>query len=54
MDVVRNDLGLARTRSRFPKKGTCLAIYSYPVNVGCPLGETLADSYHGAANGKPS
>jgi DNA helicase II / ATP-dependent DNA helicase PcrA len=54
MDVVRNDLGLARTRSRFPKKGTCLAIYSYPVNVGCPLGETLANSYHGAANGKPS
>ena len=23
MDLVRSDLGLARTRSRFPKKGTC-------------------------------
>jgi DNA helicase-2/ATP-dependent DNA helicase PcrA len=45
MDLVRSDLGLARTRSRFPKKGTCLAIYSYTVNAGCPLGETLADSY---------
>jgi DNA helicase-2/ATP-dependent DNA helicase PcrA len=37
MDLVRSDLGLARTRSRFPKKGTCLAIYSYTVNAGCPL-----------------
>jgi DNA helicase-2/ATP-dependent DNA helicase PcrA len=45
MDLVRGDLGLARTRSRFPKKGTCLAIYSFTVNAGCPLGETLAESY---------
>ena len=45
MDLVRSDLGLARTRSRFPKKGTCLAIYSYTVNAGCPLEETLAESY---------
>ncbi len=45
MDLVRSDLGLARTRSRFPKKGTCLAIYSYTVNAGCPLDETLADCY---------
>jgi DNA helicase II / ATP-dependent DNA helicase PcrA len=34
MDMVRSDLGLARTRSRFPKKGTCLTIYSYSVNAG--------------------
>jgi DNA helicase-2/ATP-dependent DNA helicase PcrA len=45
MDLVRSDLGLARARSRFPKKGTCLAIYSYTVNAGCPLAETLADAY---------
>jgi DNA helicase-2/ATP-dependent DNA helicase PcrA len=45
IDLVRSDLGLARTRSRFPKKGTCLAIYSYTVNAGCPLKETLAESY---------
>ena len=43
--TVRSDLGLARTRLRFPKKGTCLAIYSYSVNAGCPLEETLADSF---------
>jgi DNA helicase-2/ATP-dependent DNA helicase PcrA len=54
MDVVRGDLGLARARSRFPKKGTCLATYSYTVNAGCTLGETLANSTHGAASGKPS
>ena len=45
MDVARSDLGLARARSRFPKKGTCLAIYSYTVNAGCTLGETLAHFY---------
>jgi DNA helicase-2/ATP-dependent DNA helicase PcrA len=27
MNLVRNDLGLAKKRSRFPKKDTCLAIY---------------------------
>ena len=45
MDVVRGELGLARARSRFPKKVTCLAIYSYTVNAGCALGGTLADFY---------
>jgi len=45
MDLVRSDLGLARARSRFPKKGTCLAIYSYTVNAGCVLAEALADPY---------
>jgi DNA helicase-2/ATP-dependent DNA helicase PcrA len=45
MDLVRSDLGFTRARSRFPKKGTCLAIYSYTVNAGCPLEETLAVSF---------
>jgi len=45
VDLIRSDLGFAGTRSRFPKKGTCLAIYSYTVNAGCPLEETLAESY---------
>jgi DNA helicase-2/ATP-dependent DNA helicase PcrA len=45
MDLVRSDLGLAVARSRFPKKGTCLAIYSYTVNAGCALVETLAEAY---------
>jgi DNA helicase-2/ATP-dependent DNA helicase PcrA len=45
LDLVRTELGLARTASRFPRKGTCLAIYSYTVNAGCPLEETLVQSF---------
>jgi DNA helicase-2/ATP-dependent DNA helicase PcrA len=45
LDLVRSELGLARTASRFPRKGTCLAIYSYTVNAGCPLEETLSQSF---------
>jgi UvrD/REP helicase N-terminal domain len=33
MDLVRNELGLSATKNRFPKKSTCLAIYSYTVNA---------------------
>ncbi len=32
LDVVRHDLGLSRKKSRFPRKGTCLDIYSRRVN----------------------
>ena len=45
MDIVREELGLARTRSRFPKKATCLAIYSYAVNAQTPLRETLLRAF---------
>jgi DNA helicase II / ATP-dependent DNA helicase PcrA len=45
LDLVRSELGLARTGSRFPRKGTCLAIYSYTVNAGFPLEETLAQNF---------
>lgn len=41
LDVVRTELGLARTDRRFPKKGTCLSIYSHAVNSQSPLEETL-------------
>jgi DNA helicase II / ATP-dependent DNA helicase PcrA len=36
MDLARGELGFAGTRSRFPQKATCLAIYSFTVNAGCP------------------
>jgi DNA helicase-2/ATP-dependent DNA helicase PcrA len=45
LDLVRTELGLVRTASRFPRKGTCLAIYSYTANAGCPLEETLAQGF---------
>ena len=45
MDVVRHELKLTRTARRFPKKDTCLAIYSRCVNTEKPLIETLEASY---------
>ena len=45
LDLVRGELGLSQTASRFPRKGTCLAIYSYTVNASCPLEETLAEFF---------
>jgi DNA helicase II / ATP-dependent DNA helicase PcrA len=50
-DLVRSELGLARMTSRFPRKGTCVAIYSYTVNTGCMLEETLAQGFTGARFG---
>jgi DNA helicase-2/ATP-dependent DNA helicase PcrA len=41
MDLVRDELELSKTGGRFPKKATCLAIYSYAVNAQIPLRETL-------------
>ena len=37
LDLVRHDLGLSATKSRFPAKGTCVAIYSRVVNGGTSL-----------------
>jgi DNA helicase-2/ATP-dependent DNA helicase PcrA len=45
MDVVRNRLGLARTGERFPRKDTCLGIYSHRVNTQRPLRDTLETGY---------
>lgn len=45
MDVVRHSLKLTKTSRRFPKKDTCLAIYSRSVNTQKPLSETLETSY---------
>ena len=45
IDVVRHEQKLTRTSRRFPKKDTCLAIYSRCVNTQRPLAETLDNSY---------
>src|SRR6266850_927654 len=45
MDVVRHDLGFSSKEKRFPKKDTCLAIYSHRVNTQKPLKATLTDYY---------
>ena len=41
MDVVRQRLGFAATAKRFPRKDTCLAIYSHRVNAQQSLRATL-------------
>ncbi|MFB9947359.1 ATP-dependent helicase [Rhizobium puerariae] len=41
MNLVRHELGFSKTESRFPTKGTCLAIYSRAVNSETPLDEVL-------------
>jgi DNA helicase-2/ATP-dependent DNA helicase PcrA len=45
MNLVRHELGLSKTESRFPAKGTCLAIYSRAVNAQCDLEPVLAKSF---------
>jgi len=45
LDLVRNDIGLATKKSRFPKKKTCLAIYSHTVNACCLLTDTLRSGF---------
>ena len=45
IDVVRHERKLTRTSRRFPKKDTCLAIYSRCVNTQQPLATTLEQTY---------
>jgi DNA helicase-2/ATP-dependent DNA helicase PcrA len=45
MNLVRHELGLSKTESRFPAKGTCLAIYSRAVNAELPLEEVLRQAF---------
>jgi DNA helicase II / ATP-dependent DNA helicase PcrA len=41
MNLVRHELTFSETKTRFPTKGTCLAIYSRVVNAQADLDETL-------------
>lgn len=45
MNLVRHELGFSKTESRFPAKGTCLAIYSRAVNAQAPLDEVLGSAF---------
>jgi DNA helicase-2/ATP-dependent DNA helicase PcrA len=45
MDLVRHDLGLSTKASRFPKKDTCLRIYSFAVNSGKSLVRVLSENF---------
>ncbi len=45
MDLVRSDLQFDKKSRRFPKKASCLAIYSYVVNAQTTLAACLAQSF---------
>jgi DNA helicase-2/ATP-dependent DNA helicase PcrA len=45
IDVVRHDMGLSAKARRFPRKDTCLAIYSHRVNTGQPLEQVLREVF---------
>ena len=45
IDVVRHELELSKRARRFPKKDTCLAIYSRCVNSRQEIDKVLRDSY---------
>src|SRR4051812_4599682 len=41
LDLARHELGFSKSERRFPRKDTCLAIYSHRVNTQGALRETL-------------
>ncbi|MFC1597208.1 ATP-dependent helicase [Planctomycetota bacterium] len=41
MNLVRTELGLDRTGKRFPKKETCLAVYSHSINTNKSVEEII-------------
>jgi len=45
MNLLREDMGFSGRKSRFPKKDTCLAIYSYAVNAERSLADVLARAF---------
>ncbi len=53
MDVVRHELRLSGKSRRFPKKDTCLAIYSRCVNAQKSLPDILHEAYPWCADWEP-
>src|SRR5215471_15026333 len=54
MNLVRHERGFSRTESRFPTKGTCLAIYSRCINAELAIEEVLGTISRGALPGRLS
>ena len=53
LDVVRHELELSKKARRFPKKDTCLAIYSRCVNARHALDDTLQAAFPWCADWEP-
>jgi DNA helicase-2/ATP-dependent DNA helicase PcrA len=45
IDLLRHEAGLSSKQRRFPRKDTCLAIYSHRVNTGWPLERVLSEVF---------
>ncbi len=45
MNLIRNEQGLAKKEQRFPRKGTCFAIYSHVMNAQQTLEQTLEKAF---------
>jgi DNA helicase-2/ATP-dependent DNA helicase PcrA len=45
LNIVRHELGFSQAKSRFPAKGTCIAIYSRVVNAEVSLEEVLKNTF---------
>jgi DNA helicase-2/ATP-dependent DNA helicase PcrA len=45
LDLLREEAGHAKSRTRFPKKGTLLDVYSRTVNAQAPLSGVLAEHF---------
>jgi DNA helicase-2/ATP-dependent DNA helicase PcrA len=45
MDLARHELGHSKAEKRFPRKDSCLAIYSQVVNAGVPLADALQAAF---------
>jgi superfamily I DNA/RNA helicase len=45
MNLIRHEKGFSKTESRFPTKGTCLAIYSRCVNAETAIEQVLGASF---------
>ena len=52
MDLVRHKLGQSTKKSRFPKKDTCLSIYSFTINSGKSVEQVLAENFPWCAEWK--
>ena len=45
INLLRNDMGLSTKQRRFPKKATCLSIYSMVINTQLPVEDVLHKSF---------
>src|ERR1039457_3446160 len=53
MDVIRHDLGYSSKDKRFPRKDSCLSIYSYRINTRLSLKQTLEEQFPWVSEWEP-